>query len=50
LRQSLRELHEPHLVAKKCEMLGKLMHLEDGLGEVVHLMEKEDSQGNGLVR
>ena len=26
------------------------MHLKDGLGEVVHLVEKEDSQAKGLVR
>jgi hypothetical protein len=50
LRQPLRELHEPHFVAKPREVLRKLMHLEDGLGEVVNLVEKEDSQAEGLVR
>jgi hypothetical protein len=31
-------------------MLRKLMHLEDGLGEVVDLVEKKDAQAKGLVR
>jgi hypothetical protein len=50
LWQSFRELNEPHFVAKSCEVLRKLMHLEDGLGEVIHLVEKEDSQAKSLVR